>query len=34
MYYIAETNKSFDQAAADLELAAKRHGFGVLHVHG
>ncbi len=33
MYYIAETSKSFDQAAADLEAAVKRHGFGVLHVH-
>ena len=33
MYYIVETEKSFDQAAADLEAAVKRHGFGVLHVH-
>ncbi len=33
IYYIAETNKPFDQAAADLEAAVKRHGFGVLHVH-
>lgn len=33
MYYIVETNKSFDQAALDLEAAVKRHGFGVLHVH-
>jgi uncharacterized protein (DUF302 family) len=33
VYYIAETSKSFDQAAADLEAAVKRHGFGVLHVH-
>lgn len=33
MYYIVETGKSFDQAAADLEAAVKRHGFGVLHVH-
>ncbi len=33
MYYIVETNKSFDQASADLELAVKHHGFGVLHVH-
>lgn len=33
MYYIVETNKSFDQAAIDLEAAVKRHGFGVLHVH-
>lgn len=33
MYYIVETNKSFDQASADLEAAVKQHGFGVLHVH-
>ncbi len=33
MYYIAETSKSFDQTAADLEMAVKRHDFGVLHVH-
>ncbi len=33
MYYIVETDKSFDRASADLETAVKRHGFGVLHVH-
>ena len=33
MYYIVETAKAFDQAAADLEGAVKRLGFGVLHVH-
>ena len=33
MYYVVETGKSFDQAAADLEQAVKRLGFGVLHVH-
>jgi len=33
MYYIVESNKSFDQAAADLETAVKKHGFGVLHIH-
>jgi len=33
MYYIVETDKSVDQAAADLESAVKRLGFGVLHVH-
>lgn len=33
MYYIAESEKSFDQASADLEAAVKKHGFGVLHVH-
>ena len=33
MYYIVETDKSFDEASTGLELAVKRHGFGVLHVH-
>jgi uncharacterized protein (DUF302 family) len=33
VYYIVESEKSFDQAAADLDAAVKRHGFGVLHVH-
>ena len=33
MFYIVETNKSFDQASTDLEAAVKRHQFGVLHVH-
>ena len=33
MYYIVETDKSFDQASADLEAAVKRHQFGVLHIH-
>ena len=33
MYYIVETDKSFDQASTDLESAFKRHGFGVLYVH-
>ncbi|CAM5635768.1 DUF302 domain-containing protein [Rhodanobacter lindaniclasticus] len=33
MYYVAETSKSFDQAAADLEAAIVGNGFGVLHVH-
>jgi len=33
MYYIVETEKSFDQASADLESAVKRNGFGVLHIH-
>lgn len=33
MYYIVDTEKSFDQASADLDSAVKRHGFGVLHVH-
>jgi len=33
MYYIVETEKSFEQASADLEAAVKRHDFGVLHIH-
>lgn len=33
LYYVVETTKSFTQAAIDLEVAVKRHGFGVLHVH-
>ena len=33
MYYIVETAKSFEQAAADLDTAVKKHGFGVLHIH-
>ncbi|MEQ1622809.1 MAG: DUF302 domain-containing protein [Methylococcales bacterium] len=33
MYYIVQTNKSFNQASIDLESAVLRHGFGVLHVH-
>lgn len=33
MYYIAETNKSFSQAIADLESAVTRNGFGVMHIH-
>lgn len=33
MYYIVDTEKSFEQAATDLESAVKRHGFGVLHIH-
>lgn len=33
MFYTVDTAKSFEQAAADLDAAVKRHGFGVLHVH-
>ncbi len=33
MFYTVDTTKSFEQAAADLDAAVKRHGFGVLHVH-
>lgn len=33
MYYIVDSEKPFEQAAADLEAAVKRNGFGVLHIH-
>jgi uncharacterized protein (DUF302 family) len=33
MYYIVETDKSFEQASTDLAAAVVRHGFGVLYVH-
>ena len=33
MKFIVETNKSVEQAAADLEAAVRNHKFGVLHVH-
>ena len=33
MYYMVETNKSFNQASTDLSAAVTRLGFGVLHVH-
>lgn len=33
MYYIVESDKSFEQAAIDLEAAVKRNEFGVLHIH-
>ncbi|MFZ3086554.1 MAG: DUF302 domain-containing protein [Methylotenera sp.] len=33
MYYIVETNKSFNHASTDLESAVKSHGFGVMHIH-
>lgn len=33
MYYIVETEKSFEKASEDLQLAVKKHLFGVLHIH-
>lgn len=33
MFYIVESKKDFDRAAADLDAAVKRRGFGVLYVH-
>jgi len=31
MIYVKSSDKSVEQAAADVEAAAQRHGFGVLH---
>jgi len=33
VYYIVESKKSMEEAAADLEAAIVRNGFGVMHVH-
>ena len=33
MYYLVESNKTFEQASTDLEAAVKRHEFGLLHIH-
>jgi uncharacterized protein (DUF302 family) len=33
MYYVVDTDKSFEQAAKDLADAVTAHGFGVLHIH-
>ena len=33
MYYVVETDKTFEQASEDLNAAVAAHGFGVLHVH-
>lgn len=33
MYYIVESEKSFDQAAKALEASVQENGFGVLHIH-
>jgi len=33
MYYIVNTEKTFEKACADLEAEVKNLGFGVLHVH-
>jgi len=33
LYYIVDSAKPFDQAAADLDAAVKAENFGVLHVH-
>lgn len=33
MYYIVESDKSFEDAVSDLEASVKRNEFGVLHIH-
>ncbi len=33
MYYIVDSDKSFDDAVTDLDTAVKQNGFGVLHIH-
>ena len=33
MYYIVDSQKSFEQASDDLDAAVKRNEFGVLHIH-
>ena len=33
MYYIVETEKTFEKASADLEGEVKNLQFGVLHIH-
>lgn len=33
MYYVVNTDKSFEQASRDLEVEVGNVGFGVLHVH-
>lgn len=33
MYYVVQTEKSFEQASEDLDRAVRDHNFGVLHVH-
>jgi len=33
MYYIVDTDKTFEQASIDLESSVKDLGFGVLYVH-
>ena len=33
MYYIVESDKSFEDAVNALDDAVKQHGFGVLHIH-
>lgn len=32
-FFIVDTEKSLEQASADLQVAVKEHGFGVLAIH-
>lgn len=32
MYYVVDTDKTFEEASADLEAQVKNLGFGVLHI--
>ena len=33
MYYVVSTDKTFEEASADLQTEVKNLGFGVLHIH-
>ena len=33
VYYIVDSDKTFEQASRDLEAAVASNGFGVLHIH-
>lgn len=33
MQYIVTTDKTIDQAVADLEIVIPKYGFGILHIH-
>ena len=33
MYYVVNSEKSFERASADLEASVSSLGFGVLHIH-
>lgn len=33
MFYVVDTDKSFEQASSDLEAKVVELGFGVLHIH-
>ena len=33
MYYVVQSEKSFESASADLKVSVENLGFGVLHIH-